>query len=442
LKTIILPLLLSLLAFHESAISQPTAMFRADPQHSGVYAGPGVAAVHGMKWKFPAGGAIIATPAVADGIVYVGSTDHNLYAINAADGTLKWKFESKARITSSAAVAGGLVCFASYDGNFYAVDTATGKVRWQFKTGGERRFAAPHLHGSLPVAETMPDPFDVFLSSPAIVNGIVYFGSGDRNVYALDAASGALKWNFATGDVVHASPAVADGTVFIGSWDSYFYALDAATGKEKWRFKTGEDHDIYNQVGIQSSAAVSDGMVYFGCRDSNFYALDSATGRQKWAFNNKGSWVVDSPAVRGGKVYFATSDSGMLYAMDAKSGLKLASWESKKWPMFSSPALAGDLLYIGTDAGKLMAMDVTETGLTVQKPAWTFESDGERANGAALTKPDGTPNYESAYAGDFYDDMVVGMRKMESVGSFRSSPVVDGKTIYIGSTDGNLYALQ
>ena len=64
---------------------------------------------------------------------------------------------------------------------------------------------------------------------------------------------------FKTGDVVHSSPALLDGTVFIGSWDTYLYALDAATGKEKWRFKTGEDHETYNQVGIQGSPAVAGG---------------------------------------------------------------------------------------------------------------------------------------------------------------------------------------
>ena len=84
----------------------------------------------------------------------------------------------------------------------------------------------------------MPDPFDFYLSSPVVVNGNVYFGSGDGNVYALDAASGNLRWKFQTGDVVHASPAVANGTIYLGSWDSYFYALDAATGKAKWKFKT------------------------------------------------------------------------------------------------------------------------------------------------------------------------------------------------------------
>src|SRR5207302_8267614 len=111
--------------------------------------------------------------------------------------------------------------------------------------------------------------------------GGVYFGSGDSNIYALDAASGSLKWKFKTGDVVHASPAISGGILFVGSWDSYFYALDAGSGRQVWRFKTGEYPVIHNQVGIQSSAAVADGVVYFGCRDSKFYAVDAATGKER-----------------------------------------------------------------------------------------------------------------------------------------------------------------
>jgi len=166
-----------------------------------------------------------------------------------------------------------------------------------------------------PATETMPDPFDFYLSSPVVGAGLVYFGSSDSNVYALDSATGGLKWKFKTGDVVHSSPALADGAIFIGSWDTYLYALDAASGKEKWRFKTGEDHETYNQVGIQASPAVANGVVYFGCRDSNFYALDANSGKKLWAYNNKGSWVIGSAAVRDGKVYFATSDTGLVNAV-------------------------------------------------------------------------------------------------------------------------------
>jgi outer membrane protein assembly factor BamB len=420
-----------------AAFGQDAATFRGNLQHTGVYDSAGVSKFTKVKWQFPTHGQIVSSPAVADGMVFVGSADHNLYAVDRESGALKWKFETGSRVSSSPAVSGGMVYFASYDSNFYAVDEVTGKLKWKFRTAGEHRFAAKHLHGAQPATETMPDPFDFYLSSPAVWNGAVYFGSGDGNVYALDAASGTVKWKFQTGDVVHASPAISDGTLFIGSWDSYFYALDASTGREKWRFKTGEDADIHNQVGIQSSAAVADGIVYFGCRDSNFYAVDARTGVQKWVFNNKGSWVILSPAVRDGKVYFATSDTGLFYGVDAKTGAPLFSLDFKHWPMFSSPAIAGTMLYVGSHEGKLIAIDLTN-----QKPAWSFQTEASKKNAATYIKPDGTPNYEVAYDGDFYDDIVSGVGRMFSLGPILSSPVVADGVIYVGSVDGNLYAIM
>lgn len=411
-------------------------MFRGNPQHTGIYASAAPASGQ-LKWKFHTAGPVISSPVAANGVLYVGSTDHNLYAIRLADGTQKWKFKTHGRVNSSPAVAGGVVYFGSYDGNFYAVDATTGQEKWKFATPGERRFAAKHLHGAEPAEETMPDPFDLFLSSPVTWNGNVYFGSGNGNIYALDAATGVLKWKFQAGDVVHASPAIADGVLFVGSWDSYFYALDAVTGKEKWRFKTGEDDKIHNQVGIQSSAAVADGTVYFGCRDSNLYAVDAATGQKKWAFNNKGSWVINSPAVSEGQAYFATSDSGRLYALDAKTGDQVFSLDFKRWPMFSSPAIAGNRLYLGSHEGKLIAID-----LPSQKVAWTFQTDGSKQNRAAYTKSDGTPNYEAAFFDFFYDDMITGLHKMLSVGAVLSSPAVAGGVVYFGSADGNVYAVN
>ena len=294
-------LLAATLAALTPGLAAEPAMFRADARHGGIYDAAGVAVLHGAKWTFRTGGAVISTPVVASGTVYFGSSDHNLYALDAASGTLRWKFATAGRVTSSPAVADGRVYFGSFDSNLYALDAASGALVWKFTTAGERRFSGKHLHGAEPAAEVMPDPFDVFLSSPVVVAGVVYFGSGDGNVYALDGASGALRWKFPTGNVVHASPALAAGTLYVGSWDSYFYALDAASGKQRWRFKTGEDPKINNQVGIQSSAVVADGVVYFGCRDSHLYALDAATGTQRWAFSTGESWVISSPAVRDGK---------------------------------------------------------------------------------------------------------------------------------------------
>ncbi len=420
-----------------SPVFAQDAMFRGDPQHTGVYASSAVPQFSKIKWQYHTNGQVFSSPAVADGTLYASSSDHNLYALDAGSGTLRWKFKTDGRITSSPAITAGVVYFASFDSNFYAVDAASGALKWRFKTAGERRYAATHLHGAEPAAETMPDPFDFYLSSPVVANGIVFFGSGDANIYALDAATGHLKWKFKTGDVVHASPAIADGTLFVGSWDSYFYALDTSTGKVKWRFKTGGDPQIHNQVGIQSSAAIANGIVYFGCRDSQFYAVDAASGKQLWSFPNKGSWVIGSPAVHDGKVYFATSDSGLIHALDANSGVALFSLDNKHWPMFSSPAIAGDTLYIGSHEGKLLAIDLKK-----QKMAWTFQTDGSKQNGATYTKSDGTPNYEAAFFDFFYDDMVSGVQKLMSVGAILSSPVIANGTIYIGSADGNIYALM
>jgi len=416
--------------------AQDAPMFRNNLAHSGIYAAEGVPKLKGVKWTFHTHGEVVSSPAIVEGVVYIGSNDGNLYALDQQTGTKKWAFRTEARVASSPAVDHGLVYFGSYDGNFYAVDAATGKLRWKFSNAGERRYAATHLHGSLPQGETMPDPFDVYLSSPAVSNNVVYFGSGDGNVYALDATTGTMKWKFKTGDVVHASPAIADGKLYIGSWDSYFYALDAATGKELWRFKTGEDPDIHNQVGIQSSAIVADGIVYFGCRDSNLYALDAATGKKLWSFNNKGSWVIVSPVVQAGKLYFATSDTALLHVVDAKTGTPIDSLKFY-WPIFSSPSIAGNTLYLAGQDGKLAAVDLTSF-----KPAWTFQSEGSRQNLAALSKPDGKPNYEAVFQSNFYDDMIVGVTKTHTVGTFLSSPVISGSVVYVGSADGNLYAIE
>jgi outer membrane protein assembly factor BamB len=420
-----------------AALPQDAPMFRGDLAHTGVYNAAGVPKFGALKWKFQTGGRVVSSPAIVAGVAYVGSTDGNLYAVDTATGAQKWKFATTGWVSSSPAVSSGIVYFESYDGNFYAVEAATGQLKWQFQTAGERHYAGTHLHGMQPAAESMPDPWDFFLSSPSVWNGAVYFGSGDSNIYALDANSGALKWKFKTGDVVHSSPAIADGTLFIGSWDSYLYALDAATGKEKWRFKTGEDPDLHNHVGIQASPAVADGSVFFGCRDGNVYAVDAFSGKQKWLFSTNGSWVNNSAVVHDGKIYVGTSIPSNVGALDAKTGALLVHWPGAA-PIFSSMALAADKLYFGNFSGKLTAVD-----LKTQTPAWTFETEASKKNAPPISNADGTIKFETLFPSPlFYDDMVLAVAKLYTTGTFLSSPVIVGNVIYIGSADGYLYALM
>ena len=102
-------------------------------------------------------------------------------------------------------------------------------------------------------------------SSPAVVNGVVYVGSEDSNVYALNATTGAKLWSYATSFGVYSSPTVANGMVYAGDGNGKVYALRAKTGALLWSYTTGTVE--------YSSPAVSNGVVYLGSYDHNLYAF-------------------------------------------------------------------------------------------------------------------------------------------------------------------------
>ena len=427
-------LALSLLAV-TTALAQNT--FHGNVARTGAYEKPGPTRFGGVKWAFKAGGAIVTSPAVADGVVYIGSLDGHLYAVEQDTGKEKWNFKSSRPIASSPAVDGGTLYFVSSAGALVAIDTATGKPKWVFAAEFERKFEAKGLHGYPSAAQTIPDGWDIFTSSPAVAGGKVFFGSGDGGVYAVDAETGLLQWKFATQDVVHASPAVSGSTVYIGSWDSSLYAIDAVTGQQKWSFKAGDDPAIHNQVGFQSSPAVVDGTVYVGCRDAHVYAIDAATGRKKWDYPTSKSWVIGTPAVAKGVVYVGTSDSSRFMALDAKTGVLKFNFDAKAY-VFSSAAVAAGLVYVGDHNGKLYAISAS-TG----KLVWEFRTDASKADPMKVLNLDGSLN-QDAFApvfGDF-EDMYLDFYRFVSIGAIMSSPVVDRGVVYVGSMDGKLYAIE
>jgi eukaryotic-like serine/threonine-protein kinase len=408
-------------------------MFAGGPTHAGAF-GAGPRALDRPAWIFHTDGRFIGSPAVAGGLLFIGSTNGSLYAVHVADGRQAWKVATGGRICATPAVAGGLVYVTSYDGNVYAFDAANGKQRWRFATRGERRFAVAHLNGLEPANDVMPDPFDFYQSSPTVALGTVFVGSGDGNVYALDARSGALRWRYRTGNVVHTSPAVAGGLVYAGSFDTYLYALDATRGTLVWRFKTGDDPVRHNQTGITSSPAVVDGVVYFGSRDHHVYALDARTGRRRWSAPTGGTaWASGSPAVAGGTVFVAEGSSRVLRALDARTGATKFVADAKS-AFFASPAVSGDLVYAGDFNGKVRAFDRT-TGADVA----TFVTVG----GTLPVAKDRTvvPGTSVAEAGPFYDAVVATLVAI-TASAILASPVVDDGTLYVAGGDGNVYAFR
>jgi peptide/nickel transport system substrate-binding protein len=249
-------------------------MFRHDAAHTGYTESPAPNGV--LTWKYATGSYVVSSPAVAGGVVYVGSADGKVYALNATTGTQVWNFTTGGRIEwSSPAVTGGVVYVGSTDGKVYALNATTGTQVWSCTTGS------------------------AVYSSPAVAGGVVYVGSDDNKVYALNATTGAQAWNYTTGDCVWSSPAVADGVVYVGSDDNKVYALNATTGAEIWNFTTFS--------WAESSPAVAGGTVFVGSWDGNVYALNATTGAQAWSYGT-GSSVFSSPAVADGVVYVGSMD--------------------------------------------------------------------------------------------------------------------------------------
>ena len=195
-------------------------------------------------WSYYTGGTIyFSSPAVANGVVYIGSYGGGaIYALNATTGGYLWSYGTGNIYASSPAVANGVVYIGSYsNGDLYALNATTGGYIWSYSTGG------------------------AIYSSPAVANGVVYFGSENNDLYALNATTGGYLWSYYTGNYVVSSPAVANGVVYVGSESRYLYAINASSGGYLWSYPTGNS--------IDSSPIISNGVVYVGSQDNNLYAF-------------------------------------------------------------------------------------------------------------------------------------------------------------------------
>jgi outer membrane protein assembly factor BamB len=429
-------------AYAQSNPATKYALFQASITHSGVYPQSKYSSFGNLKWKFKSNGRIYSSPAAINGVIYIGSEDHYLYAIDKETGRALWDFKTGGAVDSSPAVYENVVYFGSFDGYYYAVNTKTGKLIWKFKTGGEKLVGNKGLWGMTPSNLYMEDQYDFYLSSPVLdLNDqhlTIYFGSSDGNLYALNAHTGKKKWVFKTNGIIHTSPALYNGMVCFGSWDTYLYALDAASGKLKWRFKTAEQ-PVYHQLeGIQSSPTCYNGSVYFGCRDGHFYSLNANTGKLLWKVDTGGSWVLTTAAVKDGVLYITTSDTYLFRALDAKTGTEKFRFKANGY-LYSSAALSGNTAYFGDFSGKLFAIN-----LTTGKSSGTFSTEGRIENSKTLLNKDTLDFIYLIRSKDTaaYATSVAVMSQLYKLGPIVSSPAISNGVIYFGSADGYLYALN
>ena len=336
-------------------------MFRGNVTRSG-YTPEVITPPLRRKWQTRVGEWVISSPAVVNGVVYVGGyvdrpgRHGRMVALKASDGELMWSTEFAHEIVSSPVVMEGRILYVGCQNSLVALDCHSGRRIWEFTTPGEI-VCGPgawrgivffggsdgRLYGIHPQSGQQIWAFrsrgEIF-SSPAYWNGTIYVGSADHRLYAVNAATGRVVWEYVTAGEIPGAPAYADERVFVGSADHRIHCVDAPTGQKLWEYQTEDE--------VHSSPAVCNDTLYIGSRDHYVYALEARSGGFKWRFAT-GDWVHSSPLVSGGLVYCGSHD-GKLYAIESESGVMVWDYETAG-EIQSSPAASAGAIYVGSNDG-------------------------------------------------------------------------------------------
>ncbi len=286
-----------------------------------------------------------------DGILFLGTMDTKLVAINPESGTRLWSVTLQSEkprtgissyflpsvfeaIYSTPAAQGELVYVGSYirigsdeRGKLYAFTVSKGEQVWVYPRDGTLEGA---IVGGLTTAQNK-----------------VYFGTTAGKVYALDALTGEKKWEFKAGGEVWAAPVLSDNTIFIGSFDKKLYALDALTGGYKWHFEADGP--------VVGTPLVHGDTIYFGSYNWQSYALNAQTGEKKWEFKaKKGFWA--SPIIDGNTIYLPSLD-GKVYILDINSGREVAQAFNVNKMVCSTPVVVDNWVIVAASNGRIYTIN-------------------------------------------------------------------------------------
>lgn len=325
-------------------------MWRADPTHSSTaQEGPSNLT---MAWKFTTNGAVISSPSVSDGIVYVGSQDKNIYALGAWSGNLIWKFATQDAVESSPAVANGKVYTGGDDGYVYCLDAYKGTLIWKTFVNGD----LPFTFGNL-----------VLKSSPAVYGDIVYIGSLDGCMYALNSNNGNIIWKAKTNGPIESSPAVGDGAVYFTSEEptaGALYKLDATTGDVIWKQQLPYQYSFVGGTEMLGSPSVAAGMVFASSNWGAYYGINAATGDIVWAFTDPTAteFIVSSPIYVNGDLFII--DKFNIACLNAMNGHTIWSTYTGD-ELYVSPSYADGKIYMVTSQRDIFILDTTNNGTKI-----------------------------------------------------------------------------
>ena len=314
-------------------------------------------------------GGFFGGPAVGDGYVYVadqGDGDGKNGSIVALSknrddwdlpvkegGAWQRPLTDGGGVVGSPALGGSLVLIGSDDGNLYAYRTTGDKLStlaWKFRTDGR------------------------IWSTPVVRDGVVYFGSMDRYVYALSLEEGLndeasrLLWKYKTGGAVVATPLLLDDLVVVGSFDRKLYALRAGTANPNGELAWAEPFD--GSDWFWAGAIADEDYIYAATMDGTVYALDRE-GSPVWASPFKaesGPPIVSTPIIVDDKIVVGT-DIGTLYLLSSTDGVSVRNPLSLDGPIKAPLSKQGSTVFVGLENGVVQAVNV-DADLEDMDPAW------------------------------------------------------------------------
>lgn len=255
-------------------------------------------------------------------VLYLGSSDGFLYALDAAKGLTIWQYDTGAAVVASPVILGDRIIVASSNGSLHAVSSAGSKL-WEYTS------ASPL------VATPLPKNEDLLLSS---MDGTLKF---------LNANDGTIKWTYRTDGPVVSTPEVLENLVFVTSKDKCVHAVSMDKGWRQWIYQSGAP--------IVSSPLVSTDSVYVGSTDGNLYALEAETGRLVWRYST------DKPIVSKGTLEFTSltvcSEDKWVHCIEKYKGELI--WKSKLHsPVMTSLVSAAGNLYVANREGWLQCFNL------------------------------------------------------------------------------------
>lgn len=316
------------------------------------------------------------------------------------DITPLWKFKCEDEIRGSALYHEGIIYIGTYDNNLYALDAASGEFLWKHPTEGG------------------------IVTQPAYYAKGVYFGSEDQRVHVVSASVGRKTWTYYTDGPVRSSPLIRDRHVFIGSDDGHLHIINANSGRRALKINAGAP--------VRSTPIVTDEAIYFGTENGEIICTDFH-GKIRWKTNAKRA-ITSSPKIEENVIYFGSVD-GQLYAVDAKTGWVLWRFRMDRGTI-STPWVTEKHVYIGSADSKIYCVN-----LKSGKEVWHFETEHQVSSSPIIYND---ALYCGSADGNLYclDHQSGQLRwKYQTEGPITGSPVIYDDIVYIGSTDHHFYAL-